>query len=69
MAENKTLKVDEARILLEKEFRERILQKKPDIDENSFIDLVEAFLRGFDKGVAVVHNIFLPDSKLCVFDK
>ena len=56
-------------ICLKKSLGNVFCKKTPDIDENSFIDLVEAFLRGFDKGVAVVHNIFLPDSKLCVFDK
>lgn len=67
--EDKILKVDEARELLEQEFRNRILEKFPDIEPVPFISLVEAFLRGYNKGVAVMNNIYNPDFKLCVFDE
>lgn len=67
--ENKILKVDEARELLEKEFRERILKKYPDIDASRFMDLVEAFIRGYNKGIGIMHNILYPDFKVCVFDE
>ena len=67
--EDKILKVDEARELLEQEFRNRILEKFPDIEPVLFINLVEAFLRGYNKGVAVMNNIYNPDLKLCVFDE
>ena len=33
------------------------------------MDLVEAFLRGYDKGIGIMHNIFYPDCKVCVFDE
>ena len=67
--EDKILKVDEARKLLEQEFRNRILEKFPDIEPVPFINLVEAFLRGYNKGVAVMNNIYNPDFKVCVFDE
>lgn len=67
--EDKILKVDEARKLLEQEFRNRILEKFPDIEPVPFINLVEAFLRGYNKGVAVMNNIYNPDFKLYVFDE
>ena len=44
-------------------------EKYPDIDANRFMDLVEAFLRGYDKGIGIMHNIFYPDFKVCVFDE
>lgn len=66
---DKVLLVPEARDLLEQEFRERILSKNPDINEKRFMDLVEAFLRGYDKAIAVYHNILHPDLKLCCFDE
>ena len=65
--EDKILKCDEARKLLEQEFRNRILEKYPDIDANRFMDLVEAFLRGYNKGIGIMHNILYPDCKVCVF--
>lgn len=67
--EDRILKVDEARKLLEQEFRNRILEKFPDIEPILFINLVEAFLRGYNKGVAVMNNIYNPDFKVCVFDE
>ena len=66
---DKVLLVPEARDLLEQEFRERILSKNPDIDKKTFMDLVEAFLRGYDKAIAVYHNILHPDLKITCFDE
>ena len=66
---DRIIKCDEARELLEQEFRDRILKKYPDIDDKRFMDLVEAFLRGFDKGCALCFNIYNPEFKLCVFDE
>lgn len=66
---DRIIKCDEARKLLEQEFRNRILKKYPDIDASRFMDLVEAFLRGYDKGIGVMHNIFYPNCQVCVFDE
>ena len=66
--EDRIIKVDEGRELLEQEFRERILKKYPNINANRFMDLVEAFLRGYDKACALCFNIYHPDFKLAVFD-
>lgn len=65
---DKTINRHEAVVRINREFKEFLERRYPNMDSYTFALMVDSFQKGFEKGTALTFNAFSSDIKLCVFN-